>query len=80
MDERADVIVTAAPCVRVRFPDAAIRSVPVDAWVDQIIGRPIGGGEPIWGREPDWSKVLPGLDVRRVMDRAFDYIAFEHRA
>jgi hypothetical protein len=66
-----------AQTVRVRFPDAEIRPVRVDHWVDQIIGRPIGGGAPIWALEPDWPRVLPGFEIRRVAEKGFDYIAFQ---
>lgn len=61
--------------VRVRFPDGDIRLVEVAHWIEQIVGRPVGGGPPKWAREPDWSQTLPGFDIRRVMEKHFDYIA-----
>lgn len=66
-----------AQSVRVRFPDGSIRPVSVEHWVEQIVGRPVGGGAPVWSQEPDWPRIMPGYDMRRVMESKFDYIAFE---
>jgi hypothetical protein len=59
----------------VRFPDGAIRPLAIDHWVEQIVGRPVGGGPPMWSTEPDWFQALPDFNVRRVMEKEFDYIA-----